>query len=77
MAPRHPVTYEIVKRDKRVWLREVETGRLVYTPPNFVRHRLRSREPMIELAKAMTAKLRYDIGAIVDFETRIRDPLVV
>jgi hypothetical protein len=66
---RHPVTYEVVKRDKRLWLREVETGRLVYTPPNFMRHRLQSREPMIELAKAMTQELRYDIDVITQFET--------
>lgn len=67
---RHPVTFEVTKHAKRLWLREVETGSLVYTPPEFIRHRMQSREPMRDLAKAMTDKLRYCISAICVFEAR-------
>jgi hypothetical protein len=63
-------TFESVKVHKRLWLREVETGNLVYTPPEWVRSRLQGREPMRELAAAMTERGRYDINLIIEFETR-------
>lgn len=72
----HPVTYECVKVHKRLWLREVETGKLVYTPPEWVRVRLPSRKPMEDLARQMTSGwgeclgLRYDIRLITAFETK-------
>ena len=67
---RFPVTYRVVKVAKRLWIEELETGNLVYTPPEWVRARLQSREPMHELARAMTERLRYDINPIIEFETR-------
>ena len=63
----HPVTYEAVKRHKRLWLMEVETGNLVYTPPSWVK--LPNRSPMHALAWGMTDRLKYDIDLIMAFET--------
>lgn len=66
----HPVTYEAIKLNGRLYVREVETGKLVYSPPDFVRSRLPGREPMRELAEAMTKGLRYDINLVIDFEVK-------
>lgn len=63
-------TFRVVKANKRLWIEAVETGERVYTPPEFMRHRLQSREPMHDLARRFTATGRYDIGAVVDFEVR-------
>jgi hypothetical protein len=71
----HPVTFEVAKVNKRPYLRELETGKLVYTPPDWVRSRLNSREPMADLARAMTERLRYDVNLIIEFETRFNPRL--
>jgi hypothetical protein len=63
-------SYECVKHQKRMWLREAETGELVYTPPDFMRHKLQSRESMRELASRLSEIGRYDINTIIDFESR-------
>lgn len=42
-------TFEVVKKNKRLWIQRVETGELVYTPPNFIS--LHSREPLQHLAR--------------------------
>lgn len=55
--------FEVVKSHKRLWIREVETGELVYTPPNHVN--LPGRDPLIQLASSMT---KYDINLIAEFE---------
>jgi hypothetical protein len=60
--------FELVKQHKRLWIREVETGKCVYTPPDFMRHRLQSRAPMQVLAGKFNDSLRFDIQAIIDFE---------
>ena len=62
-------TFHVVKANKRLWIEVVETGERVYTPPDFIRHRLQSREPMRALADRFTV-FGYDIGAVVDFEVR-------
>jgi hypothetical protein len=61
-------TFRTVKANKRLWIECVETGERVYTPPDFMRHRLQSREPMHELARDFTAAGRYDISAVANFE---------
>ena len=63
-------TFRAVKANKRLWIECVETGEWIYSPPDFIRHRLQSREPMHNLAEAFTASGRRDIGAIVEFEMR-------
>lgn len=68
MPMRRVNTYRVVKLHKRLWIEEVETGELVYTPPDFMRHRLQSREPMRALAQTFTAIGCRDIGAIVEFQ---------
>lgn len=63
-------TFQVVKANKRLWIECVETGERVYTPPDFIRHRLQSREPMRFLANKLNEIGRYDIGAVVAFESR-------
>lgn len=63
-------TYRVVKVNKRLWIEEVETDTLVYTPPDFMRHRLQSRQPMHDLAARFNETGARDIGAIVEFQTR-------
>jgi hypothetical protein len=63
-------TFQVIKANKRLWIECVETGERVYTPPDFMRHRMQSREPMRVLAYRFTATGRYDIGSVVEFEAR-------
>jgi hypothetical protein len=41
---------------------------MAYTPPDFVK--IHSRQPMIDLANEFTKRLRRDIVAIVEFQSR-------
>ena len=59
-------TYIVEKRHKRLQIIEMETDKLVYSPPNFIR--LHSREPLQRLAARFTELGRRDIGAIMAFE---------
>lgn len=63
-------TFEVVKRNKRLWIDRVEDARPFYTPPDFVK--LHSREPLIELARHFTETQSYDIGAVAALETKFR-----
>lgn len=64
-----PVRFIVEKVNGRLFIKEFETGKLVYSPPEWVRSRLQGREPMRQLAEAMTWKSKYDINLIIDFET--------
>jgi hypothetical protein len=61
-------TYECVKKDKRLWIMEVETQETVYTPPSWIQ--MPSREPMKALAAHFTDVGYRDIQAIIDFEVK-------
>jgi hypothetical protein len=61
-------TAEVVKRHKRLQVVVVETGEVLYVPPNFVM--LPSREPLVALARHFTAVGHRDIDAIARFEGR-------
>lgn len=60
--------FRTVKANKRLWIECVETGERVYTPPDFIRHRLQSREPMRFLANKFNEMGRYDINEVMKFE---------
>jgi hypothetical protein len=62
-------SFQVIKANKRLWIETVETGERVYTPPDFMRHKMQSREPMRRCAAAFTAAGRYDIGAVVELES--------
>lgn len=64
MIPLH--TYNCVKKNKRLWIEEVKTGKFVYTPPSWIK--LQSRTPMQILAIQFCEKDGYDIQAVIDFE---------
>ena len=64
------MTFEVIKANKRLWIRQVETGELVYTPPDFIRHRLQSRLPMEQLAESFNKVGERAISAIAELEAR-------
>jgi hypothetical protein len=63
-------TFECVKHNKRLWIKHVESGELVYTPPDFIRSRIQDRDQMRVLARDLSEIGRYDINTITEFETR-------
>ena len=66
--PSRVCTYEVRKIHKRLHVTELETGAVVYTPPDFVK--LPNRAALRDLADAFTAAgCRRDIGAIIAFES--------
>jgi hypothetical protein len=60
-------TYEVEKRNKRLHIIEVETGKIVYTPPDFVK--LPDRLPLRILAATFNVMQRRDIEMISSFES--------
>lgn len=64
-------TYVVEKYQKRLWLKILETGERVYTPPDFVRKYMTGRESMQKLADSLcygTHNPQF-IKAIVAFES--------
>lgn len=61
-------SFTVVKRDKRLFIVEVETGQRVYSPPPFLR--VPSRAVVHDLARAFTIKGERCVDAIIQFETR-------
>ena len=59
-------TCVVVKRHKRLHIEIMESGKLLYTPPDFVK--LHSREPLQALAEKFTRLQRRDVGLIAEFE---------
>lgn len=70
MFPEMKNTFRVVKENKRLWIRCVENGENVYTPPNFVV--IPTRSALLELAYEMTRLGRRDIEAIARFETKYK-----
>lgn len=54
------------KVNKRLWIQDVVTGCLLYTPPDFIK--LHSRDLMDELAVRASMRGRLDIMEIMVFE---------
>lgn len=60
--------FECAKVNKRLWIRNVETGELRNAPPDF--YRLHDRTLMHELAAVATKRGDLDIDDIIVFETK-------
>lgn len=58
--------YEVVKKFKRLYI--VKDGEMIYTPPDFIRHKIKSREELEEIASQLNQGTDY-IDAIMKFET--------
>jgi hypothetical protein len=69
------LTYEMAKVNKRLWIRDTETGDLVYTPPDFIRQHLISRRVMILLVDDLTRPGAVFIDLIMRFERSLRNDL--
>lgn len=61
-------TAEVLKRNKRLMVRVIETDQILYVPPDFIRPHIRSRAGLQALADAFTQKQRRCIEAIAAFE---------
>jgi hypothetical protein len=64
-------TAEVVKRQKRLWIQVMETEAPLYTPPDFLRHRIHGRDRLQALADVFTQKQERCIGAIMAFEASL------
>jgi len=62
--------FAIQKINKRIHI--VNGGRPVYSPPDFIRGRVRSRDDLQLVADAFNARGDYDVGAVMEFETKLR-----
>lgn len=67
------MTYAIAKRNHRLVLIEAETDKVVYSPPEFVRTRMRGRDPMVTLLADLRDG-RELIEAIKAFESSLWRP---
>ena len=66
-----PVTnieFYVSKVDKRLWILDWNTQEKIYSPPEFIRKKLTSREQLQELCDAFNELGRRDIDSIVAFE---------
>jgi len=64
-------TAVVVKRSKRLLVEVMETGKVLYSMPDFLRPKLINREPLRALAATFTEKQRADIGDIIAFESKL------
>lgn len=60
--------FACAKAHRRLFIQDLETGELLYTPPDFIR--LTSRTPLEDLARVACAKTFLDIADIVFFESQ-------
>lgn len=70
------MTYQLVKRYKRLCIILVETDKVVYTPPDFIRHRIRDRNSLQKVVDKFNEVGDYSIKAIMEFEGTFSDPKV-
>lgn len=65
-----PITQLFIcnKVNKRLWIQDVVSGELLYTPPDFIK--LHNRDSMEELALRASMRRRLDIMEIMVFEAR-------
>lgn len=62
------MSYQVVKRNKRLYIESCDSGNTVYTPPDFIRPHMKSRDQLKTLADKLTAGESY-IDAVTAFES--------
>lgn len=62
--------FTVVKSNKRLWIKNEESGELVYTTPDFIY--LIDRNLMHQLAYQFNQRGKYDIEDVIIFETKAR-----
>ncbi len=65
-------TFEVKKINKRLFLCTLEDRKPIYTPPDFYRPHIRSRQELIAVANNINGGTPY-IEAILEFETTLSD----
>ena len=68
-----PLTFAVIKRYKRLCIVCVETNVVVYTPPDFVRKHIQSRDGLKLLAQQFEQHWPNTIKYIIEFETKTRE----
>lgn len=63
--------FRVVKKQKRLYIEDSETMKLVYTPPQFISVKIKNRQDLDSLAKDLNEGVPY-IKAVVAFETKMR-----
>lgn len=58
----------ITKLNKRLYLKDEKTGKLVYTPPDFIRHKC-NRQVLDKLAEEINSGETTYIKAVIKFES--------
>lgn len=66
------MTPEVIKKNKRLYIRVRETGELYYTPPDFIRKKIQSREIMVDLCNELSYIPYQDwFNVIFEFEGKM------
>jgi hypothetical protein len=60
--------FYVSKLHKRLWIIDEDNQDKIYTPPEFIRHRITSREQLQKLCDVFNENNRRDIDAILIFE---------
>ena len=63
--------YKVTKLNGRLWVID-GNDMPVYTPPEFLRKHITSREQLAYVAEAFNKRRGYDIDAVMDFERLVR-----
>jgi hypothetical protein len=61
-------TATVVKRNKRMFIEVLETGKELYTPPDHLRPHIKTRDKLRELAHVFTIKQERRIEDVIAFE---------
>lgn len=70
----HVVNLVVVKHNKRLWIKEVETDRLIYTPPDFLRHLIKNRTDLEGLCRDGSNDVIDNlIEHIMKFESKVQN----
>lgn len=65
-------SHVVIKRNKRLMIQCIETGEVVYTPPDFLRPFIHNRDKLNVLAARLNREWIVPIPSIIDFETSLR-----
>lgn len=67
------IQYTLLKRNKRLHIIEVESDKSVYTPPDFLRNKIRDRTELQKVVDIFNEVGNYSIKAIMEFEGTFSD----
>jgi hypothetical protein len=69
----HASNLAVVKYNKRLWIKDIDSGRLIYTPPDFLRHLIKNRSDLEELCRDGSNDADNLIEHIMKFESKVQN----